>query len=85
MIILLGLGLIIVLLLVLIGRVSALTKKIEEISEKLNPPKPVPGPAGHASAQVKKPTPAEKGSQEVPGAVIAAIGAAVKQYSAENK
>ena len=87
MIIQLGLGLIIILLFILIKRVSALKKIIEEISIKLNSLEPVAvpeGPARAAPAPAMKPAPVAAGSAEVPNAVIAAISAAVNQYRVEN-
>ena len=85
MIVQLALALIIVLLFVLIKRVSALGKMIEEINIKLTPPAPPAPQVKAAPVPVKKPVPAETVSYSVPNAVIAAICAAVNQYRNENQ
>ena len=76
-----GLGVVIVLLFILIARVSALKKMLAALDIKLSPAaKPVAEPKAAASVPKSKPV---TSPAAVPNDVIAAICAAVSQYSIE--
>ena len=78
--ILLGIGIVIILLIHLIKRVSSLSKMMESVSKMIS--------AIEVNRIVQVPvnetTSLEVGSVVVPNAVIAAISAAVNQYRKEN-
>jgi len=81
--ILFGIGVVIILLFVLIARVSAVKKMLETLDMKLTPAKPVTAAKAVASVPKSRPASVATGPAAVPNEVIAAICAAVNQYSIE--
>ena len=80
---LIGIGIIILLLIYLISRVSSLAKKIDTFKETVDAAGTDKFPNAAAIGIIGTPS-LEAGSAVIPDAVVAAISAAVNQYRTEN-